>query len=109
MKTLYEIPQPGEDDDAGEGTPPSGKTGECSMEGYMDKLPMGRRRASLIKKWKRRYFRCKKGNIFYYEVKPRELLFNLFIKCKMYQFGNEKLTAMKSFTSWLSSYDWLKM
>ncbi|KAJ8046902.1 actin [Holothuria leucospilota] len=67
LKTLYEIPQPGEDDDAGEGTPPSGKAGECSMEGYMDKLPMGRRRASLIKKWKRRYFRCKKGNIFYYE------------------------------------------
>ena len=35
----------------------------------MEKLPMGRRRASLIKKWKKRYFRAKAGNLFYYEVR----------------------------------------
>ncbi|XP_033106737.1 uncharacterized protein LOC117108722 [Anneissia japonica] len=38
-----------------------------NMEGYMEKLPMGRRRASFIKKWKKRYFRAKEGNLFYYE------------------------------------------
>ncbi|XP_022101203.1 uncharacterized protein LOC110984894 isoform X2 [Acanthaster planci] len=43
------------------------RAGEVSMEGYMEKLPMGRRRASFIKKWKKRYFRSKQGNLFYYE------------------------------------------
>ncbi|XP_071816163.1 uncharacterized protein [Apostichopus japonicus] len=69
LKVLYETPSSCQNtwaNDADE-TPPSGKAGECSMEGYMDKLPMGRRRASLMKKWKRRYFRCKGGNLFYYE------------------------------------------
>ncbi|XP_041458450.1 uncharacterized protein LOC121410429 isoform X2 [Lytechinus variegatus] len=48
-------------------SPKSNRAGEISMEGYMEKLPMGRRRASLIKKWKKRYFRAKAGNLFYYE------------------------------------------
>ncbi|XP_071478060.1 uncharacterized protein [Diadema antillarum] len=50
-----------------ESSPRSNRAGEISMEGYMEKLPMGRRRASLIKKWKKRYFRAKAGNLFYYE------------------------------------------
>ncbi|XP_071784513.1 uncharacterized protein [Asterias amurensis] len=49
------------------GDSPMLRAGEISMEGYMEKLPMGRRRASFIKKWKKRYFRAKQGNLFYYE------------------------------------------
>ena len=52
-------------------SPRSNRAGEISMEGYMEKLPMGRRRASLIKKWKKRYFRAKNGNLFYYEVRKK--------------------------------------
>ena len=54
------------------GDNPLARAGEISMEGYMEKLPMGRRRASFIKKWKKRYFRSKQGNLFYYEVGGRE-------------------------------------
>ncbi|XP_072026090.1 uncharacterized protein [Amphiura filiformis] len=47
--------------------PPQHRTGEISMEGYMEKLPMGETEGPLIKKWKKRYFRAKQGNLFYYE------------------------------------------
>nr|XP_006825283.1 PREDICTED: uncharacterized protein LOC102809363 [Saccoglossus kowalevskii] len=42
-------------------------TTTCRMEGYIEKLPVGQTKASLIKGWKRRYFRAKEGNLFYYE------------------------------------------
>ncbi|XP_077998616.1 uncharacterized protein LOC144451598 [Glandiceps talaboti] len=39
----------------------------CRMEGYIEKLPVGQSKASLMKGWKRRYFRAKEGNLFYYD------------------------------------------
>ena len=38
------------------------------MEGYMEKLPMNKKKATLLKTWKRRYFKAKDGNVYYYEV-----------------------------------------
>ncbi|XP_070576743.1 uncharacterized protein [Ptychodera flava] len=61
VKELYcqtqELPQ-GSDD---------GSIGTCRMEGYIEKLPIGQSKATLMKGWKRRYFRAKEGNLFYYE------------------------------------------
>ena len=62
------------------GDSPMLRAGEISMEGYMEKLPMGRRRASFIKKWKKRYFRAKQGNLFYYEVCVLGLLISYSMK-----------------------------
>jgi hypothetical protein len=38
------------------------------MAGYMDKLPMNKKKATMLKTWKRRYFKAKDGNLFYYDV-----------------------------------------
>ncbi|XP_064607128.1 uncharacterized protein LOC135471735 isoform X1 [Liolophura sinensis] len=38
-----------------------------SMEGVMEKLPMGKRKSTLLKTWKRRYFKAADGWLHYYE------------------------------------------
>ena len=40
-----------------------------SMEGLMEKLPMNKKKATLLKTWKRRFFRAKDGWLYYYEVR----------------------------------------
>jgi hypothetical protein len=37
------------------------------MEGLMEKLPMNKKKATLLKTWKRRFFRAKDGWLHYYE------------------------------------------
>ena len=39
-----------------------------NMEGYMEKLPQNKTKATLLKTWKRRYFKAKDGVLYYYEV-----------------------------------------
>ncbi|XP_055958179.1 uncharacterized protein LOC126827515 [Patella vulgata] len=43
-----------------------------SMEGYMEKLPMNKKKATLLKTWKRRYFQAKDGWIHYFESGNRD-------------------------------------
>ncbi|XP_052061470.1 extracellular matrix-binding protein ebh-like isoform X2 [Mytilus californianus] len=38
-----------------------------NMEGLMEKLPMNKKKATLLKTWKRRFFRAKDGWLHYYE------------------------------------------
>ena len=38
------------------------------MEGLMEKLPMNKKKATLLKTWKRRFFRAADGWLHYYEV-----------------------------------------
>ena len=40
--------------------------------GYMEKLPVNQSKPTMIKGWKRRYFRAMEGNIFYYEDRTSE-------------------------------------
>lgn len=40
-----------------------------AMEGLMEKLPMNKKKATLLKTWKRRFFRAKDGWLYYYEVR----------------------------------------
>ncbi|ELT96564.1 hypothetical protein CAPTEDRAFT_227200, partial [Capitella teleta] len=40
-----------------------------SMEGYMEKLPLNKRKATLLKTWKRRYFKANAGSLCYFESK----------------------------------------
>jgi hypothetical protein len=39
-----------------------------NIEGYLEKLPSGRRKATFWNAWKSRYFRLKDGSLFYYQV-----------------------------------------
>jgi len=39
------------------------------MEGLMEKLPMNKKKATLLKTWKRRFFRATDGWLHYYEVR----------------------------------------
>jgi hypothetical protein len=38
------------------------------MEGLMEKLPMNKKKSTLLKTWKRRFFRAQDGWLQYYEV-----------------------------------------
>ena len=42
-----------------------------AMEGLMEKLPMNKKKATLLKTWKRRFFRAKDGWLYYYEVRQQ--------------------------------------
>ncbi|CAG5131460.1 unnamed protein product, partial [Candidula unifasciata] len=39
-----------------------------TMEGLMEKLPMNKRKATLLKTWKRRFFKAQDGWLYYYET-----------------------------------------
>ncbi|KAL5013271.1 hypothetical protein ScPMuIL_007541, partial [Solemya velum] len=43
-----------------------------AMEGLMEKLPMNKKKATLLKTWKRRYFRATDGWLHYYESSNRD-------------------------------------
>lgn len=64
MKGLYKIEQPHE----GVGTESSETPTYIPMEGYMEKLPLGKKKSTFWKSWKRRFFRAKDGYLYYYEV-----------------------------------------
>ncbi|XP_052283896.1 uncharacterized protein LOC127880612 isoform X2 [Dreissena polymorpha] len=42
------------------------------MEGLMEKLPMNKKKATLLKTWKRRFFRAQDGWLHYYETSNRD-------------------------------------
>ncbi|XP_021342763.1 uncharacterized protein LOC110443095 isoform X2 [Mizuhopecten yessoensis] len=42
------------------------------MEGLMEKLPMNKKKATLLKTWKRRFFRAKDGWLHYFETNNRD-------------------------------------
>jgi actin-related protein len=41
--------------------------GEVRIEGYLDKLPKGKTKASVLTRYNRRYFKARDGELFYYE------------------------------------------
>ena len=50
----------------------------------MEKLPMNKKKATLLKTWKRRFFRAKDGWLHYYEVGTLYMKFCLFVKLLIY-------------------------
>lgn len=46
-------------------TNPSGEA--ARHYGYLDKLPTNRKKANVMTKWKRRYFRAQEGKLYYYQ------------------------------------------
>lgn len=50
-----------------------------TMEGLMEKLPMNKKKSTLLKTWKRRFFRAKDGWVAYFEVCV--LLLLPFLRC----------------------------
>ena len=52
--------------------PPDGPRELCRYKGYLDKLPVGESKSSLVKGWKRRYFKIKEGYLSYYKAREDE-------------------------------------
>lgn len=53
--------------------PQDDSTGEFARHyGYLEKLPLNQSKATVLKGFKRRYFRAKEGNIYYYEYRTSE-------------------------------------
>ena len=53
--------------------PQNDSTGEFARQyGYLEKLPLNQSKATVLKGFKRRYFRAKEGNIYYYEYRTSE-------------------------------------
>jgi len=67
LEELYRIQEPMEDED-NEGKDNNGTGDFVNMEGSLDKLPSGRRKATFWNAWKRRFFKLKDGYIYCYQV-----------------------------------------
>lgn len=71
--------------------PQSNASGETARHyGYMEKLPINQSKATVMKGWKRRYFRAMEGNVFYYEDRTSEKVLGLA------HLVNSKITCNKS-------------
>jgi hypothetical protein len=66
LKALYENNRPGRDEQNQEEEEEVAKP-EMSMQGWLEKLPKGVQKPSLIHRWSRRYFKALDGDLFYYE------------------------------------------
>ena len=66
MSRLYEVPEP---------APRSQdmQKGYINIEGWLEKLPSGRKKATFWNAWKRRYFKAKDGFLYYYQVGRKHL------------------------------------
>ena len=64
LEELYRIQEPMEGEDKDD----SGTGDFVNMEGSLDKLPSGRRKATFWNAWKRRFFKLKDGYIYCYQV-----------------------------------------
>lgn len=60
LKRLYYIPEAPKLQSQG--------TTYVNIEGYLEKLPSGRKKATFWNAWKRRYFMAKNGILYYYQV-----------------------------------------
>lgn len=63
LKRLYYIPEAPRMQTQG--------TTYINIEGYLEKLPSGRKKATFWNAWKRRYFVAKDGVLYYYQVTHR--------------------------------------
>ncbi|KAK2718242.1 hypothetical protein QYM36_005533 [Artemia franciscana] len=64
VNLLYTLPTP----------PPPAKTTTAyvNIEGYLEKLPSGRKKATFWNAWKKRYFRLENGYLYYYQSNQNE-------------------------------------
>ena len=75
VKTLYKVPVIGEKNWSGEEDGPVSLdiNQSCpSIEGYMERLPAGRKKSTLWNSWKRQYFVAKSGMLLIFENKTQE-------------------------------------
>ena len=75
VKTLYKLPVIGEKNWSGEEDGPISLdiNQSCpSIEGYMERLPAGRKKSTLWNSWKRQYFVAKSGMLLIFENKTQE-------------------------------------
>ena len=71
VRCLYKIPDIGESEDDGFISLDANQS--CpSIEGYMDRLPAGRKKSTMSNSWKKQYFVAKNGILFVYENKCQE-------------------------------------
>ena len=66
VSRLYEVPEPAQ-------RPQDQEKGYVNIEGWLEKLPSGRKKATFWNAWKRRYFKAKDGFLYYYQVQRPSL------------------------------------
>merc|ERR1719348_1342729 len=75
VKYLYKLPVIGDNSSSSdEDGPISLDTNQScpSIEGYMERLPAGRKKSALWNSWKKQYFVAKSGNLFVYSNKSQD-------------------------------------
>ncbi|XP_037070966.1 actin-like isoform X2 [Pollicipes pollicipes] len=65
VSRLYEVPEPAH-------RPQGQEKGYINIEGWLEKLPSGRKKATFWNAWKRRYFKAKDGFLYYYQTNTTE-------------------------------------
>ena len=71
VRSLYKIPDIGESEDDGFISLDSSQS--CpSIEGYMERLPAGRKKSTMWNSWKKQYFVARSGVLFVYDNKSQE-------------------------------------
>ena len=68
LEDLYKIQQLPSLDEVQKTDIKEGQEQVINIEGALDKLPSGRRKATFWNAWKRRYFQVKDGQIYCYQV-----------------------------------------
>lgn len=66
LRALYDNERP-EIKDECEGDNVTFGTGTVRIEGYLEKLPKGTTKSSVLKRWQRRYFKVRDGELFYFD------------------------------------------
>ena len=65
ISELYALPEPLKHS--------SCSTSSVTIEGYLDKLPSGKKKSTFWNAWKRRYFRAKDGFLYCYQVRKTRI------------------------------------
>ncbi|XP_043226846.1 uncharacterized protein LOC122383995 isoform X4 [Amphibalanus amphitrite] len=65
VSRLYDVPEPAQ-------RPKDQEKGYVNIEGWLEKLPSGRKKATFWNAWKRRYFKAKDGFLYYYQTNTTE-------------------------------------
>jgi hypothetical protein len=100
---LYKIQEPESDETSAED-----QQSASVIEGALDKLPSGRRKATFWNAWKRRFFQAKDGYLYCHQVRFKKqktilyfLYFNLFFILDENRTVNQKSPIL--FSNWLAA------
>jgi hypothetical protein len=87
ISELYALPEPLKHS--------SCSTSSVTIEGYLDKLPSGKKKSTFWNAWKRRYFRAKDGFLYCYQVRKLALKIANFKYTEPFHIFNFRITKLR--------------